>query len=195
VHAGLRASSPSSSRRAPSEVRPLALDVAAADPAGSWLRHIRGDPRSRPQPPGDNRWQRGDVVDALYLADTEETLWAEWYRHPAERGLPPMRQLPRDVWRYEVPSVEVADLRNTTRLARVGLTPPVPGRSGWTPFQQVGEALRKEGWAGLLAPSAARSDGVVLCLFVDDPNVLPAQPFGRPTVVREPPVPPTGMRT
>lgn len=106
-----------------------------------------------------------------------------------------MQQLPRDVWRYKVPGMEVADLRDANGLARVGLTLPMPGRAGWAPFQQVGETLWKAGWCGLLAPSAARSDGVVLCLFVNDPAVLPAQPFGRPRVVKEPPMPPTGMRT
>ncbi len=153
------------------------------------------DPRLRPQPPGDSRWQRGRVVDALYLADGEETLWAEWYRHLAERGLPPLRQLPRDVWRYRVAAVDVADLRDETRLARVGLGLPVPGRSSWAPFQRVGEALWREGWPGLVAPSAARAGGLVLCLFVDDRAALPARPLGRPRVVREPPAPPRRLRT
>jgi hypothetical protein len=80
----------------------VALHVDAVDPTGTWLNHIphRADPGVRPQPAGDNRWQRGEVVDALYLADEEQILWAEWYRHLAERGIPPMRQLPRDVLRY-----------------------------------------------------------------------------------------------
>jgi len=42
------------------------------------------------------------VVDAIYLASDEATMWAEWYRHLAERGIPPLQQLPRDVWRYRV---------------------------------------------------------------------------------------------
>jgi hypothetical protein len=174
-----------------------ALDVVAVDPAGTWLRQIPhgANPRFRPQPPDDSRWQRGDVVDALYLADDEQTLWAEWYRHLAERGLPPMQHLPRDVWRYRVASVEVADLRDAKRLKRVKLGVPAPGRPEWRPYQQVGEALWKEGWPGLLAPSAARAGGVVLCLFVSDSDVLPARPIGRPRVVTEPPAPPTRMRT
>jgi RES domain-containing protein len=149
----------------------------------------------RPQPPGDNRWQRGKVVDALYLADDEDTLWAEWYRQLAERGLPPTQQLPRDLWRHRVPSMEVADLRDATHLAYVSLPLPAPGRAGWKPFQQVGETLWKEGWPGLVAPSAARPEGLILCLFIRSPGVFPAPVFGKPTVVREPPVPPTGMRT
>jgi RES domain-containing protein len=161
------------------------------------LRHVPHgtDPRSRPQPPGDNRWQRGAVVDALYLADDEDTLWAEWYRNLAERGLPPARQLPRDVWRHRVPSLEAADLRDASGLGRVGLASPVPGRAGWKPFQQVGESLWREGWPGLVAPSAARADGLILCLFIERPGFLPARPLGRPRVVREPPAPPTGMQT
>ncbi|MGH3017412.1 MAG: RES domain-containing protein [Gaiellaceae bacterium] len=135
------------------------------------------------------------MVDALYLADEEATLWAEWYRHLAERGLPPMFKLPRDVWRHRVAASRVADLTNASRLGRVGLNLPVPGRESWRPYQTVGEQLWREGWPGLLAPSAARPDGRVLCVFVDDPGALPVRPVGRPRVVSEPPAPPTGMRT
>ena len=135
------------------------------------------------------------MVDALYLADGEDTLWAEWYRHLAERGVPPMHQLPRDVWRYRVARLEVADLTTADRLARVDLRPPLPGRKSWPPYQAVGEALSRDGWPGLLAPSAARPDGMVLCLFVEDPATLPAEPVPPPRLVTEPPAPPTGTRT
>jgi hypothetical protein len=135
------------------------------------------------------------VVDALYLADAEATMWAEWYRSLAELGVPPLHQLPRDVWRYRLRELEVADLRDGERLGRVGLTPPVPGRKTWRPFQTVGEQLWREGWPGLIGPSAARPDARVLCLFVDYAGAIPVRPFGRPRVVSEPPAPPTGMRT
>ena len=61
--------------------------------------------------PADNRWQRGEVVDALYFADSEETVWAEWYRFLAEAGLPPRQALPRDLWRWRIELPEVADLQ------------------------------------------------------------------------------------
>jgi RES domain-containing protein len=161
-----------------------------------WLRQIPhgADPASRPQPPGDSRWQRGHVVDALYLAADEATLWAEWYRHLAERGLPPSEQLPRDLWRYRIEAVQVADLTTSALLARVGLAVPSPGRKGWPANQTVGERLWREGWGGLLAPSAARPSGLVLCLFVSQRGV-PAVPVPPPRLVSEPPAPPTGMRT
>jgi hypothetical protein len=106
-----------------------------------------------------------------------------------------MHQLPRDVWRHQVQTLNVADLSDANRLTRVGLTLPTPGRKAWPAHQHVGETLWNEGWHGLLASSAARLSGLVLCLFVEDPTNLPAQPVAPPKVVSEPPVPPTGMRT
>jgi len=106
-----------------------------------------------------------------------------------------MQQLPRDVWRYRARRLEVADLSDASRLARVGLTLPRPGRRGWPSCQDVGEELWKEAWRGLLAPSAARPNGRVLCLFLDEEDVSPAEAIAPPSVVVEPPVPPTGMRT
>lgn len=122
-------------------------------------------------------------------------MWAEWYRNLAERGMPPFHQLPRDVWRHRVRRLDVADLSEVSRLARVRLSLPSPSRATWPPYQDVGEQLWRDGWRGLLAPSAARPSGVVLCLFVVDPLVPPAAPIPPPTIVAEPPVPPTGMRT
>jgi hypothetical protein len=112
----------------------------------------------------------------------------------AERGVPPVRQLPRDVWRYRVRKLEVADLGDPARLARVGLTPPAPGRRNWPPYQEVGETLWREGWPGLLAPSAARPSGLILCLFAAT-GLVRANPVAEPRVVTEPPAPPTGLRT
>ncbi len=133
-------------------------------------------------------------MDALYLADTEETAWAEWYRHLAERMIPPLAQMPRELWTWQV-GVEVADLSTPERLAEVDLEPPTPGRHSWCAYQQVGERLAKDGWIGLLAPSAARPDGKVLCLFRDQHGVIGAEPLSPPRRINVPPPPPTGLRT
>lgn len=112
-------------------------EVTQTTPAGA-------DPVRRPNPPADNRWQRGEVVDALYLADGEACVWAEWYRHLAEAAIPPSFALPRDLWQYEVTDLEVADLSDPDRLAVASVLIPT-GRS----------ALRAEG--ALRAPSLHRS--------------------------------------
>ncbi|HZQ26316.1 MAG TPA: RES family NAD+ phosphorylase, partial [Acidimicrobiales bacterium] len=142
----------------------------------------------------DGRWQRGAVVEVFYLADSEETAWAEWYRALVELGLPPHRSLPRDLWAFRV-SATVADLSSAPRLAAVGLSPPRPGRSQWPAYQRVGEQLAADGWRGLLAPSAARPEGRVLCLFRNDDPLRGATPLPPPEHVVDAPAPPRGMTT
>jgi hypothetical protein len=74
------------------------------------------------------------------------------------------RAIPHDhhVWQLDV---QLADLSTPERLARVILTPPTPGRRTWPPFQAAGEQLFRAGFAGILAPSAARPRGLVSCIF------------------------------
>jgi RES domain-containing protein len=174
----------------------VAFDVTAVAVRGRWVKHTYpgSPPLPERDPPPDNRWQRGTGVDALYLADSEETGWAEWYRHLAERAIPPLAQMPRELWTWQV-DVEVADLSTVDKLAAVGLRPPTPGRHGWYAYQLAGERLSAEGWLGLLAPSAARPAGQILCLFRDQDGVRGAEPSPPPRQVREPPPPPTGLVT
>jgi hypothetical protein len=102
--------------------------------------------------------------------------------------------MPRGLWTWQV-DVEVADLSTDEKLAAVGLGPPTPGRHRWHAYQLVGEQLSAHGWLGLLAPSAARPAGKILCLFRDQHGVGGAKPSPPPRRVREPPPPPTGLVT
>lgn len=174
----------------------MALSVTAVRVEGRWVKHTYpgSPPLPERDPPPDNRWQRGDVVDALYLADSEETAWAEWYRHLAERMIPPLAQMPRELWTWEV-DVEVVDLSTPAKLDAVGLHVPVPGRKEWPPCQEIGEQLARDGWPGLLAPSAARHDGKVLCLLRDAQGVTGVRTIAPPRRINEPPPPPIGLRT
>lgn len=175
----------------------MPLDVDPTTVRGRWVRQSWASAAAWPErdPPPNGRWQRGDVVDALYLADSAETAWAEWYRRLAEAGLPPDEDLPRRLWQWDV-DVRVADLRTTARLTRIGLPAPAPGRRTWPQFQAVGQRLWSEGWVGLVAPSAARPRGRILCLFREmGQRIEGARPVGRGRVVHEVPPPPTGMTT
>jgi RES domain-containing protein len=174
----------------------VTLDVTAVAVRGRWLKHTYpgSPPLPERDPPPDSRWQRGEIVDALYLADSEQTAWAEWYRHLAERAIPPLAQMPRELWTWRV-KVEVADLSTHKKLAAVGLERPTPGRHSWLAYQRVGEQISAAGWAGLLAPSAARPTGAVLCLFRRERVMEGAEPIPPPRQVREPPPPPTGLVT
>ena len=173
------------------------MDVETTSISGIWWRQIPigGDVHYEPDPPADSRWQPGEIVDALYLADSEETAWAEWYRALAETGLPPLRAMPRDLWRWELSLPDVADLSTTIKLAKVGLPKPSPNKHQWPDFQEVGEELYAEGYPALLSPSAARPDGLVICLFRSERIVPGAVPMPPPETYEEPLRVPQGMTT
>ena len=173
------------------------MDVETIHVSGTWWRHIPagGDVFHEAQDPADNRWQRGHVVDAWYFAEVPETVWAEWYRAIADLGVPPMQQLPRDLWRWEISLTTVADLSDDGKLARVGLPRLTPGRAQWPAFQAVGEALHADGFQAVMTTSAARPGYRVLCVFRtarEMPGVAPVPP---PETIDDPPIVPQGMTT
>jgi RES domain-containing protein len=173
----------------------VALRVAARAVEGVWVRHVphRADLLGRASVPTDGRWQRGDVVAGLYLADSIETATAEWYRSLAEWGLAPQDHIPYDhhEWRLDL---RLADLSDAERLRSVALPAPSPNLHTWPAFQRIGELLWREGWAGLIAPSAARPDAFVVCVFAGSWPPKGCQPVNASTIVAVPP-PPRGMRT
>ena len=133
---------------------------------------------------------------AIYLADSEETAWAEWYRALSERALPPDRGFPRDLWRVRVTLERVADLSTPERLARVGLPVPRPRQAEWRAFQAVGERLFGAGFEAIVAPSAARpEDGRSLAVFRPVDRFANLSPVGRPRRIEALPFIPRGLRT
>ncbi len=99
------------------------LTVASVPVSGTWLRHtpLDSDPLYRPPTPADGRWQRGTVIEGIYLAAEEATVWAEWYRWLAEHEIEPLHSLPRELWRYRVSLRNVADLTGEWCSCRAGL--------------------------------------------------------------------------
>jgi RES domain-containing protein len=164
---------------------------------GSWWRQIPGggDVHYEPDEPADGRWQRGDIVGALYFADSPETAWAEWYRYLSEVALPPDRALPRDLWKWTIDLEDVADLSTDGKLATAGLEPPRPGRLQWPAYQVLGGGLWQEGCRGILAPSAARPGGRSLCVFRTERIEVGTAPVPPPTSYVVPPLVPRGLRT
>lgn len=171
------------------------LSVRARAVTGKWIRHVphRADLLGRSSTPSDGRWQRGEIVPALYLADTVATATAEWYRSLAEWGLSPQDHIPYDHHRWRL-RLELADLSRVEQLLAVGLHAPRPNRRTWPTYQRVGEQLWDEGWAGLIAPSAARPGSLVTCVFATDWPPAGCTPLDASTVQALPP-PPRGMTT
>jgi RES domain-containing protein len=173
----------------------VAVEVDPIAVSGEWIRHAphRSELLGRSLEATDGCWQRGDVVRGLCLADAPATAVAEWYRYLAERGLPPSAAIPHDhhVWRIDL---TVADLSTTERLAAASLAPPRPHRRDWPPCQHIGEALWRDGWHGVLAPSAARPTAQIICISCDDWPPNRCTPL-RAIEITDTPPPPTGMTT
>jgi RES domain-containing protein len=184
---------------------PEADDEPIAEPPrirvqGTWWRITRAatDPLFLTDEPADGRWQRGRIVRALYLGDSEETVWAEWYRHSAEAGVPPDQRLPRAIWRLEVDVDGIADLTTPGILAGEGIARLDPTRRQWPKTQPIGESLWREGARGVLAPSAARDGGRVLAIFRPAPATTAMegiQPVPPPRRFTRLPALPAGLRT
>jgi RES domain-containing protein len=167
---------------------------------GQWWRHVPhdGEPLYKPEHPSDNRWQLGDIIEGWYFASSKSTAWAEWYRYLAEHAIPPQESLPRDMFQWKINNLKVADLSTETRLKQMGLPMPAPNSQQWPKFQAVGHALYKQGWRGVISPSAAQpAKGKVLCIFresheIDIPEI---EVLGERYVQEYPPLVPKHLRT
>jgi RES domain-containing protein len=164
---------------------------------GTWYRITRvgSEPFLWTEEPADGRWQRGSVVRAIYLGDSEATVWAEWYRHTSEAGVPPSRRLPRAMWKVEVDLGDVADLTADGDLAAHGIARLDPSRRQWSETQPIGEAYFRDGARGLLAPSAAKLGGRVLAIFRRGRGHRGAVAVAPPQRFEKLPAIPRGLRT
>ena len=171
------------------------LTVRPRTVEGTWIRHVphEADLLGRAATPSDGHWQRGHIVPALYLADTVATATAEWYRSLAEWGLSPQDHIPYDHHRWHL-DLKLADLSDPDRLRGVSLSAPRPSRNTWPAYQLVGEQLWREGWAGIIAPSAAHPGSLVVCVFATDWPPTGCTPLDASPVEAIPP-PPRGMTT
>ncbi|HKE18510.1 MAG TPA: RES family NAD+ phosphorylase [Kofleriaceae bacterium] len=172
----------------------MALEPSLIPLGGLWYRHVRGGGDALGLAPGDahGRWQRARVVGALYLADSPDTAWGEFYRGLAEHGIPPGLRMPRDLWCYRADFTEVADLTERDTLTALGLPAAVPNSTQWPVFQAVGERLARAGAQAVLYQSAARPAHRCLCVFAAALDRL--TPLGHEHVDALP-APPRGMRT
>ena len=104
--------------------------------------------------------------------------------------------MPRDLWRFDVDLKNVADVATGNALARRGIRSLAPSRRQWPRTQPIGEEAWLNGFAALLAPSAAHAEGRVLAVFRTEPGAVKGvQPIRPAKRVRDLPALPTGLRT
>ena len=145
-------------------------------------------------PAPDGRWQRGEQLAGLYLAQDTDTVWAEWYRALAELGEPPDERLPRDLWRFSLRLEHVADLSQRRSLRALGLPEPRPDRANGRRSRMPGTA-RPRRRRGVLFRSSARPTGLCVCVFATEHGFAGVRRRRKPERIVAAPAPPRGMRT
>jgi RES domain-containing protein len=155
------------SKRPPSRSSPVPSGVSRVSVAGSWWRQTPygPDPLWLASPPSGGRWQRGDGIAAIYLADEESTAWGRVV--PIARG----DRTTTHPWHAPRP-MAVDDRRqrcrrplhpSQARTGRFAHSPPNSGDLGTIPSSRGDSA--HQGHRGILYPSAARPDHQALCPF------------------------------
>jgi RES domain-containing protein len=163
---------------------------------GTWYRHVPADAPPMPgHPAPSGRWQRGEQLPGLYLAEDPATVWAEWYRALAELGEPPDARLPRDLWQFSVRLERVADLSQPRALRALGIPQPRPDRTQWPAFQDAGLRLAEDRFEAVLFRSSARPSGRCVCVFATAAGFPGVRTTGAPERIDRAPAPPRGMRT
>jgi len=176
----------------------MSAQIATVLVTGTWYRHVSPGASPMPMPghpAGNGRWQCGEQLAGLYVAQDSDTVWAEWYQALAELGEPPDARLPRDLWKFTLTLQRVADLSTPAALRSLGLPDPLPDRSQWPAFQDAGHRLAAEGFAGVLFRSSARPDGLCVCVFATGKGFPGVRATVSPKRITRAPAPPRGMRT
>lgn len=173
----------------------MAASIVRAPVKGTWARQVPagGDAlATRPRRTPGRLHRPGEI--ALYLADTPQTAWAEWYRALAARAQNPADDVPRELYEVTVDLDDVIDL-SSPRLRQEAALPArmLPSESQWPRFQRFATAMRAEGARGVLYSSAARTRSLCLCVFEAGRGGLRVD--HEPVSVISPPPPPRGTRT
>ena len=159
---------------------------------GIWVRHTAPGVSAIEPHGGGSRWLALGRP-GVYLADEQETPWAEPYRALAESRRGPASAMPRDLHRVTVSLQRVADLRTEGSRQALELPRLRPTQKQWPAFQAVGERLMGEGAQAVLYRPAARTRSECLCVF--EPRLAGLAAAAEPVRLLAPPPPPRGLRT
>jgi RES domain-containing protein len=111
------------------------------------------------------RWNPKESFPVLYLALSETTAAAEFYRLADRQGLEAARLLPRRLYRYKVELSAVADLTDPDARQSIGLTPEHLVADDAQSCQEIGEAAHYAGFEAINAPSATGQGGILAVMF------------------------------
>jgi RES domain-containing protein len=110
------------------------------------------------------RYHRRASPGVWYAALSERAAWAELFRHQTSEELSPLEIL-RRVSRARVRGLRVLDLTDAAVLATIGIARAALVSNDLRRCQAIAEWAQREGYEGILAPSAALDGEVILAVF------------------------------
>ncbi|MGH9896118.1 MAG: RES family NAD+ phosphorylase [bacterium] len=112
------------------------------------------------------RWNPPESFPVLYLALSDETAAAEFYRRAEGENRAPEDLLPRRLQRYELKLEAVLDLTDPEVRDHIGVSEEDIRSEDRRPCQAIGDAAHYVGFEAIRAPSATGT-GEVLAVFFD----------------------------
>jgi len=120
-----------------------------------WVR-----PNSEP-----GRWHRIGDGATQYLSTTVDGAWAELIRAEGLRSEQEMALVRMPMWVAEVHVQQIADYGDFEKAEMAGFPPEALIDDDYSRCQEEGKRLRRAGFQGVLAPSAALPNSFNLTLF------------------------------
>jgi RES domain-containing protein len=143
----------------------------------------------------DGRWHVARLSPTQYLGITPDACWADLIRHENLQTEHELAMVRMPLWVLRVSEQRIADYGTFEKAEDAGFPPDGLIDDDWERCQAEGERLRKLGYRGVVAPSAALPGDPTLTLFGgrravawdDDPLVASAIPAKAVTIGAPPP--------
>jgi hypothetical protein len=113
----------------------------------------------------DERWHRAGDGATQYLSVSVEGAWAELIRAEGLRSEAEVALLRMPMWAIDLDVHRVADYGTFEKAGRAGFAPDALIDEDYSRCQEEGRRLRRAGYEGVLAPSAALPGFENLTLF------------------------------
>lgn len=143
----------------------------------------------------DGRWHLARRTPTQYFGVTPDACWADLIRHENLRTEHELVMVRMPLWVLKLSEQRIADYSTFDKTEAAGFPPDALIDDDWGRCQEEGERLRRLGYRGVMAPSAALPGDLTLTLFGgrravgwdDDPLVASAIPAKVVTVGAPPP--------
>ena len=111
------------------------------------------------------RWNRPNSIPTQYLSLNPETMWAELIRHESLKTVEELSYVNIPIWVCKLNESNLVDLSSIEKAQSYGLSPSDLVGENYSPCQELADLFVKNGYRGVIYPSAAIEGGKNVALF------------------------------